>query len=223
MFELKPNDASLNEAINSMQKQIRFASMVAVNRTAGVVKRELQQEMVRVFDRPTPFTIDSIRIIPATKANLQASIGVKDSSLKILEPEIYGGNRHHTNFETSLLSKGRLQGGWFGVPGPNAQLDQYGNQKLGQIAPAEVGLPNRSRRNGARTNRSKYVVMKPGRKKRPGLYVRKGRSINRLLTFVPSVKYRKRFDFFEVSDRVVRREIGAQFSKALQEALATAY
>ena len=50
--------------LGEMKKQIPFAASLAINRTAQSVKRRLVDEMVNVFDRPTPYTLDSVYIKP---------------------------------------------------------------------------------------------------------------------------------------------------------------
>lgn len=245
MFKITFDERSLNKVVDGVHKQITYATMVALNRTASVVRSKLQQEMESVFDRPTPFTLNSLKVKPATRSILEAVVWFKTptntgefkregASEHYLKPQVYGGKRPFKNFEAGLYKAGVLPGGWYAVPGPAARLNAYGNQSPGQIvqilsafqAFGEVGyLANRSRRPGARvtkTNRTAYVVVRPGQRKSPGVYVRSDKTFRQVLRFVDHVGYRKRFDFFGVSERVVQREIQAQFVKAIKEAMTTA-
>jgi hypothetical protein len=100
-------------SLNVIQRQqIPFALSFAINRTARQVEAKLKQEMARVFDRPTPFTLSSIYVIPSTKYNLTAVVGIKDSAAKgtpaskYLLAEIEGGPRHAKRSEKALQFRG---------------------------------------------------------------------------------------------------------------------
>jgi hypothetical protein len=245
MFKITFDSKSLDKLTTTVQKQVAYATMVALNRTASTVRNELKNEMMNIFDRPNPFTLNSLKVKPATRSVLEAVVWFKTpmdvgefkregAYEHYLKPQVYGGKRPFKNFEAGLHKAGVLPGGWYAVPGPAARLDAYGNQSRGQIvqilsafkAFGEVGyLANRSYRKGARvtkTNRTAYVIVRPGQRKSPGVYVRTDKNFRQVLRFVNQVGYRKRFDFFGVSQRVVQREISTQFAKAIKEAMATA-
>ncbi|CAK0770843.1 hypothetical protein WCLP8_4650005 [uncultured Gammaproteobacteria bacterium] len=58
---------------------------------------------------------------------------------------------------------------------------------------------------------------------KPGVWLRgPNNSLKQVLSFVPSVSYKKRFDFFGAAQRVVGQEMAGQFDRAMQEAVATA-
>lgn len=130
----------------------------ALTRTALEVRKDLRTEMLRVFDRPTPFTLNSLFVRPATAtpgggsgfvsragssgAWLQAQYltatvwlkgrGAFDDSSH-LEPQIFGGARPPKPFEERLRRIGVLPDGMFAVPGEGARLDRYGNMSRGQL------------------------------------------------------------------------------------------
>jgi len=56
--------------LNALErKQLPFAYSLAVNRTAKLVKQAEIDKMRAVFDRPTPYTLNSLYVKPGTKAN----------------------------------------------------------------------------------------------------------------------------------------------------------
>lgn len=123
-----------------MNKQVRFATAVALTRTAKDVEKKGLEEFRRVFDRPTPFTMRSLRTKPAKPADLTAEVFVKDkeiragvSSATILAQHFSGGGRIHKQLEKTLRDQGFISAGEFVAPGGAAKLDRYGNMNKGQI------------------------------------------------------------------------------------------
>lgn len=244
MFNITLDQPSMNRAFANAEKQVKFATSLALNRTAQVIKEELKEDMRSAFDRPTPFTLNSLQLTPSTKQRLEAKVWFKnppriaDGSKHYLEPQVYGGGRPFKGAERLLQSSGHLPQGWFAVPGPAARLDSYGNMSRGQIVQIlsalrslPSGIGNRPLRygttRGSRTPRNvpNFVLIKPGMGShlKPGVWLRgPNRSLNLVLAFAPNVSYRKRFSFFDTSRRVVDREMARQFDRALLEVMTTA-
>lgn len=133
------NTDAVKAAMLKAAGQVPFALKNAINRTALKAKKAIQDEMPRVFDRPTPWVIGSLRIKSANKVNLTADIAFKDrnsaeSSRTMIEPHVYGGARKFGAMEARLRGIGVLPDGWNVVPGAAARLDQYGNMSKGQIS-----------------------------------------------------------------------------------------
>lgn len=120
-------------------KQIPFATSLAINKTAQKVKAAEEHEIRDVFDRPTPYIQKSIFIKPSNKQNLTARVWVKDQAItgvpatKILAAEIAGGQRRLKRYEVALRAVGALPAGYYTVPGEAATIDSYGNISGGQI------------------------------------------------------------------------------------------
>lgn len=61
----------------------------------------LRDEMRVVFDRPTPYTLNSLRMVPARKDRLEARVWFKDEADGAqpasvwIAPEVYGGPRRN--------------------------------------------------------------------------------------------------------------------------------
>jgi hypothetical protein len=126
--------AALTGTLTRAQKeQLPFAIALALTETGKDVKDAAVAEMTRVFDRPTPFTLNSLFLKAATKQRLQAIVWFKDFAPKgtpaaeYLAPEIYGGGRRDKRSERLLQARGLMPRGWRLVPGVGLKLDQYGN------------------------------------------------------------------------------------------------
>ncbi|CAM4135679.1 hypothetical protein [Kerstersia similis] len=119
------------------ERQVPYATSVALNKTAWSIRLKLEQEILRVFDRPTPYTQRSLRVTRATKARLQAAVGFAQYAGKgiradqYLWAQVYGGNRAQKRSERALERVG-LPGGYT-VPGAGAEMDAYGNMSRGQL------------------------------------------------------------------------------------------
>lgn len=236
--------------LNSRRDQVPFATAVALTRTAVLVKQNEYKEMVDVFDRPTPYTLNSLYSKGATKQNLEAVVWLKyDTSKgtpadKYLTPQIRGGSRPLKRFERALRSVGALPESYFAVPGSAADLDAYGNMKPSQIvqilsyfrafpeAGYRANITDKKRAALARGTRSRlgysYFVGSPGDGKLPlGVWKRigfaHGSAIKPILIFVKSVLYHQRFDFNYVGQVTVKKEFSGQLVKALAEANASAH
>lgn len=177
MIEFKVNDElarALAQLTQLRDRDLPFIAATAINMTAKEVRKDLQDEMRAVFDRPVPFTINSLQTAPiATKTSLTATLRYKDfagkgvPAWKYLAPQIYGGERVLKGFERALQGAGLLPKGYAAVPAKDFPLDQYGNvpgayivQVLSYLrAFGETGYTaNRAAKGGRKTKRKFYVV-----------------------------------------------------------------
>ena len=131
---------TVRDMINSLSgEQLSIAQMKAINDTAFEVRRGMQREFDRVFDRVTPYITKSVFVEMATLSNLSAKIspnnrrdGNSIDPQKILRTEVDGGPRRDKRFEVALRRVGILQPGYQAVvpktPYPGS-VDNYGNLK----------------------------------------------------------------------------------------------
>lgn len=215
-------------------RQFPFIVSLAMNRTMQQIKKNEQQEISRAFDRPTPFTMNSLQITPATKDNLQASIGLRDfagkgtPASKYLAPEIYGGDRRYKRFELALKSAGILPDGMFAVPGKGAALDQYGNMTasyitriLSYLRASPDATQNRARRGKAKALQF-FAVSRPNDRSLPlGIYERTGNTIRLVIAFVKQPLYRERFKFYDVAGQSTQQLLADELRKAAEYAIST--
>lgn len=225
-------------------RQMRFATALALTRTGQDVKLAQVAEIGRVFDRPTPFTLNSVYLKPATKANLVAVVWLKDfagkgtPAEKYLAAQIEGGPRKPKSFERLLLRSGIMPTGYLAVPGSGAKLDSYGNMSGAQIvqilsalkAFGEQGFAaNRSEASKKRKGKKlpMFFVGRPGGGRLPrGVYQRfnfaHGSAIKPVLIFVRGPRYRPIYRFHDVSTRTVADVFPGHMERAVAETMATA-
>jgi hypothetical protein len=216
-----------------MAAQVAFASSLALNRTAEHARGALRSTMSRVFDRPTPFTLNSLFIKPATKTNLVARVGHKDKSAvnKYLKAEIEGGQRELKGFERVFE---RLGGSGFLVPTDNVRKNSYGNLSRAQVQKIVAAA---SSSNGSDPRAIFVVPMGAKSHLAPGIYqrvpvrtrVRGGRvtggggsKVKTLMLFKTATRYRPIYDLKGVVERTVQSEFSRQFAAAMDYALSTA-
>jgi hypothetical protein len=222
------------------REQIPFATARALTLTAKEdVKPAIVKEMKRVFDRPTPWTLNSLYVSSATKSRLMAQVYVKDEgesqSHQYLRPEIAGGPRRFKRLEALLYVKGILKKNEFVVPGVGARLDVFGNMSRGQVSQIISALkialdPNQNRSDSKRSQsnarNAQYFVPRTGSRLPRAVYQRFGfaigSAIKPVLVFVKQPKYRPRLDYYGIGERTARKWFPIRFDESMQVALATA-
>lgn len=220
--------------------QLPYATALTLTRTAQRTKAFLIALMPRVFDRPTPYTLKSLFVRSATNTNLVASVYIKDAGAvrgtpaeRYLRPEIEGGERNLKRSERALQAAGLMPSGSMAVPAIGAEIDQYGNMKVGQIVAilaavkALAGTPYTTARHVQRKRGKyrnyKYFVARSDSHLKPGIYERLGpRHVVPVMLFVPRFTYRARFDFYGEGQRYATSIMNEEFAKAWAQALATA-
>lgn len=231
------------------EKQVRFASMVALNRAAFTAADATKGEMRKVFERPTPWVIGGVQYMKATKDRLVAQVDFnawKNTAVaveKVLDAEIKGGNRRGKRFERALQAAGVLPAGMMIVPGSAAQLDSYGNMSPGQISQVlawfkafgatghKANLTAKGKSRLAKDKKSGrgfayFALQRQRGSLLPGIYQRfqlgHGSAIKPVMIFIRPPRYAKRLDFYGVGEKIARAEFDKEFPKALDEALRTA-
>lgn len=150
-FEESKSPEDVVRHLDGYRSHVPFAMSLAINRTADLVRKAIVAEMKKVFDRPTPFTLNSLYVTPSTKDKLEAVVWLKDEysvgnqgtpATKYLGPEIFGGPRNARNSERRLRDAGLLGSGMFTVPSKGAEslLDRYGNMNGGLVKQILSGL-----------------------------------------------------------------------------------
>ncbi len=229
--DVRADIADITRQLNWVQKQqVPFATMLALTWTAESTRERLKGEMRRVFDRPTPWTLNSMYIKPATKLQPIASVGHKDelSAPKgtpagvYLQPQIHGGPRGLKRVEKTLRRRGHLPDGYFVVPGRAARLNKYGNISKGayQRALSNIRATPAGDQDTPRGRRTEYFV---GRINGTlGVWERRGRGrLRPFLIFVKQPRYKRRYDFFGVSAKWSAFKFPRLFRRALKVALSS--
>ena len=119
--------------------EVPYAASVAINRVAVIAKDAIREQMTQRFDRPVPFTLNSLYMKASSKTNLEAELGLRDfapkgnPASKYLAPQIYGGPAYATRFQKSLRYKGILAPNRYAIPtqSDNLRHNMYGNVSPG--------------------------------------------------------------------------------------------
>lgn len=224
------------DKMNAARDQIPFATALALTRTAQAVKADLVSGMSSAFKSPTTYTLNSLYLDRATKANLVATIGVKGAdsgtgAVKWLKPEIMGGARER-GLELFLEPLGLPPAGLYAVPGSKAKTTSGGKIDTAWVKRlvADIGAQGKSgglinkrwrgirKRDGA----LKYFVLETKwGKLLPGIYGKQGRSLLPFIIFVRQPRYAKRFDFYGIAQRTAQQRFPAEFAAAVKQAMAT--
>lgn len=218
---------------SAQRNQIPFATALALTRTAKLVEKSLQVEMAGKLNA-SPYTKRSTFSTSATKANLQAIVGIKDkkpaggTAPNVLLKEHFGGGiRGNKPMEKAIASLGVLPSGWRIVPGAGMPLDAYGNPRRNAVREVIGALRSRLqlyKGRGKRAGLVGYFAVPVGSSSHlsPGIYWRKGRALRPMFLFIQSASYSSRFNLPALGRRVVDEQFDTQFASALAQATATA-
>lgn len=141
MFQVavKPHFSGLERALLDMSRELgKGAPVLAVTRTVALTRRAMRDEMPNIFDRPTPYTVNSV-LYKAEKESPRAVLFIQDEGGKGVAParylraEIEGGPRGDKRSERALISRGIMAPDQQMVPSTSARLDRYGNLPKGMM------------------------------------------------------------------------------------------
>ena len=232
-------ESALRQLGNFERRQLPFVIAKALTATAQDAKAALRTAMPAAYDRPTPWTLNSLYVSPATKANLEARVFLKDQAsggtpaAKYLGPSIFGGQRRTKGVERLLTGMGVLPQGMAVVPASGAEIDSYGNMKRGQytkiikqIKTDGLTGPSIAAKKRKSKVRATYFVAVPGVSKlHPGVWERagssKGGGVRPVMLFIKVPAYKKQFDFFGLTEKTIRDRFSVNLSEAMAYALAT--
>jgi hypothetical protein len=140
-FDMTDLQRNVIEPLQASQRRVKAAVAVAFTKVGGLIRDAERAEMEDVFDRPKPYTLNSLYLKPArgNDAVVQAEVGLKDQASEgrpatsWLRWQIEGGLRRTTGFEESLIRGGAMPSDMRAVPGRGAKLDAFGNVSRGQM------------------------------------------------------------------------------------------
>lgn len=217
---------------NSAQRQLPFATSVALNDTGKDLIELNKRHMRRTFHNPTRWTLNAFHFRRATKRRLQIKIQRKFAAARkdYLLRQVEGGRRHKTGLERLLNAR---LGANNVVPTNHARKNKHGNVSPGQIQRVLSGLKaqgdaaqNETKASGARKRRSsaaRYFTPRAGGRMTPGIYERKGRKApKKIFAFTDKApSYRKAYQFYPKMNAAAGRRFPRHFYRALAKAFAT--
>jgi len=198
-FDVKALQKSL-DAIAS--KQLPFATAQAINAVAKQVQAAQRDNMTKVLDKPTPFTLNSVSIKPANKTSLTAMVYVKDIAAAYLLPYEAGGP-NKLNARALIKPVGQ-------------KVNQYGNlprttvKRLASKKNVFVGKVKTS----AGEVDGVWQRSKATRGKKAGLKL--------LIKFQDAHEAKQRLGYQDLARKVVGAAFRRELSAALARAMATA-
>jgi hypothetical protein len=229
---------SLRKLLAGGEKQVRFATAVALTRTAQDVRAELAKAMRAALSDASPYTLKAQYVESAKPANLQAKVGVNDrkpgrgtAPALLVREHFTGGSRGYKPMEMAMRAMKVLPDGYRVVPGPAMKLDRYGNptkravsELLGAL---KRGVAVVGRRGKSTVTKGWFVAPVGGsprtRHLAPGIWQRVNReSISPAFLFVKSASYRRRIDLPRMARSVAGKRFPAHFDAAFRQAMATA-
>jgi len=217
MIELitKGIDTVIKE-IKKEQKQITFASAVALTKTAQLSVAELKKRAIKDLDNPTPFTLKGFRFTSATKRNLEARVYIAPIQAAYMQWQVYGGVR------PKRAKKGEL------IP-INIPLNKYGNVvgrrggKINKLLARKDTFIDTI--NGVYGIWQRLYTSKAGRISAAGNSEKRNEASKKLKLLAllkPTVQYKPKFNFDKIVNGTLEKEFEKEFDKALSNARATA-
>lgn len=91
-ISIQLDTSRIQRDLSDMQKQIPYATSVAVNSLAFDAMREENSAMSEIFDNPRPFTTRATQVNKATKLDPTAVVSLRDQQAKYLTPYETGGD-----------------------------------------------------------------------------------------------------------------------------------
>lgn len=221
-------------AIDGMSRQIPFLCASSLTKAMLEGRDAENKAMQAAFDRPTPYTLRALQVVPATKHRLQAELRFKEGfggtpGWKYLGPEVQGGPRRYKGFERALQRAGLLKGGEMVVPSKRIARDGYGNVPGGiytrilSALGAATDPANNTVRRPKRSNRKRnldYFVMRGHAKAPDGIYLQKAKWAVPQFLFVKGVSYKARLPYYETARRVLQPAFEKHFLAGLQRVVA---
>lgn len=222
-IEATPDLQTLSKAFRELgQRQLPFAMAKAATSTAKRVQQGLLEVMGQRIENPTRYTMNSVFLSAATKANTQAIVGYKDKGQGVtpdtyMQTPVQGGRRKAKRFDRALQARGLIKGGQTAIPLPDV-LDANGNAKGSTVRRILRELA----KEGAK---AKYFVAEI--EGTYGVWERRstgfGEAIRPVFSIVESMPaYAVQVPFFKIAQNIVQANYQREFTSALEYAIETA-
>lgn len=207
--ELKGLD-DVKSMLLALEGEWKTASDTAQTRMAYHIMNAEKLQMVGDLDRPTPFSLNSLRYKAAGKPGLPGAPAVEGAAVYFdtpfgsvagLEPEewlgvqsVGGSTAGPRASELFLQAEGLMPAGMVWAPGPAAKIDGYGNVDGNQVREMMAALRLGS---FAKPN---YIVIGGDGAEVAVLYRDSSGNWSPFLYFIDRQQYADRFDFYGRAD-----------------------
>lgn len=202
-LSVKSDVRALSKKLDALaRKQLPFATAQALNATAEQVRDAQRENMRKVLDRPTPFTLNSVAIKRASKSNPVALVYVKSIAVAYLLPYEIGG-KNKLNSRALIKPVGQ-------------KVNQYGNLPRTTLARLK-GKPNVFIGKVQTKDGVVDGVWQRGKKTRG-----KSSGLKLLMRFEDAHDVRQHLDYRGVGKRVAAAVFPRALDAAVAKAIATA-
>ena len=235
-------------AMKGYSKQLPFAMSNAINRALFDARAKVQAVMSSTLDRPTAFTLKSLRVVKSTKQSLTGALdfgntpaGQRAAELW-MSVEVEGGARRRTGLERLLAGKGVIPAGSYLVPTSNAKLDANGNWLRSQMRQVSLSFglgfdkvgsarlaKSAARKTAGGVKRKAvpskfFVITDTTGGLEPAIYERVksafGSGAKPLAIIKASApRYKKRVPFYQVAERVAVKSFNEHLPEELMKAM----
>lgn len=208
----------------AVQKQLPFATSVALNNVAFDARKSLNEGTKGAFNAPVRFTQTAFLVQKSKKRDLKAFVFAQDKAGKdrarYLRFGIKGGARPQKGmdvfFENAVFTDGTIPDGAYFMPTSLVKTNAAGNVTQATLRRITKGI--------SRFDPKGYFVGTPrGGNRPPGIY---RRSRNQLQPYFIATTdrpdYTGRFNIEAIGTKVIKRRFGIHFNAALSKALSTA-
>lgn len=229
--------------LGDLQHKLPSVIARACTETAKDAQKEVKSFLPRMIDKPTPFIMNSVRVVAADKrkprieaavgfAWFRKNLGINDFSAPMaMRSQVYGGSRERKASERRLINDRVMPSGDYLVPAKGAKLDRYGNVPgsfVNRVLYSGVRFGSASegfakalndRKNTRHRRGVEYFVMMRG-KQRVGIYQRRPDAKPMpVFLFVNKANYRQRFPFDAIVNRVVARQLNIRVNESINVVL----
>jgi hypothetical protein len=215
-FSFRSNIKEISAKLDALAyNQVPFATALALTSCASKVAIAEQENIKQVMPTATPFTVRSVRAIPATKATQTAMVVVQDIAAAYLDPYEQSGSHLPWAGQHAIYDP-------VGVA-----LNQYGNIPRRTISRLLVrkdvfmGMVH-----GVLGIWQRPTAVRMGKRTGRAMRIRKGSNITgklKLLVLIARpLQVKQHLGYHDLASRLISKLFNAEFGAALARAMATA-
>ena len=208
----------------AVQKQLPFATSVALNNVAFDARKAINAGTKGAFDKPVKFTQSAFLVQKSKKKSLAAFVYAQDKAGKdrarYLRFGIAGGTRPQKGldvfFENAIPNDGTIPAGAYFMPTSLVKTNASGNVTQATLRRISKGISG--------DPRGGFFIGTPrGGNRPPGIYRRSREQLfPYFIATTDRPDYTGRFDIEAIGAKVIQRNFGKHFNAALSKALSTA-
>ena len=208
----------------AVQKQLPFATSVALNDTAFEARKALNQGTKGAFNLPVKFTQSAFLVQKSKKRELVATVYAQDKKGKdrarYLRFGIQGGTRPQKGmdvfFERGVPNDGTIPSGAYFMPTGLVKTNAAGNVTQATLRRISKGISGAAR--------GGFFIGTPrGGNRPPGIYRRSREQLfPYFIATTDRPDYTGRFNIESIGAKVIERRFGINFQAAINKAISTA-